>query len=145
MGGVTTARLDRDTHDHHGDPDRRSPDELGELFEASPDLGVHASAAAVVGLASGVVATVTAWFSLTEGLSVAVAVLGLLTSVVGLARASRRAVAGTAMASAGIVLSLVAGAAYGLRYLGFDTALGDDLLPTLHDALVALRDLLPRG
>jgi hypothetical protein len=118
-------------------------DQLDELFTASPDLGVHAAATAVLGLALGTTAVATATFSLTEGLSTVLAALGLVVSVLGLARASRPAVAGTAMASAGIVLSLVAGAAYGLRYVGFDTALGDDLLPALHSGLVALRDLLP--
>lgn len=116
---------------------------LAELFDASPDLGVRVSAAAVAGFVLGLGSVATALFSLTLGLSVGLAALGLLVSVVGLARASRPVVAGGSLAGAGAVLSLAAGSLFGLGFLGIDATVGDGLLDSLRGALTALNDLLP--
>ena len=116
---------------------------LTALFESSPAVGVRTSAPAEIAFLAGLVAAFTAPFTLTMALSAGIAVLGLMTSVVGLARASRPAMAGGLLVSVGLVLSLAALALVGLRYAGIDTAVGDPLLPTLADWLNALNGLLP--
>lgn len=116
---------------------------LGVLFESSPDLGVRTSAAAVVGFLAGLCALVTSPFSLTMALSIGLAAVALVSSVIGLARASRATIAGGLLASMGLVLSLATAALIGLRYAGIDTTFGDDVLPTLADWLASLNDLVP--
>lgn len=122
-----------------------TPDEdaLGELFERSPARVVHTSAAAEIAFLSGLLALLAVPFSLMAGLCVGLSALGLVTSIVGLARASRPAVAGGLLASIGLVLSLGTLTLVGLRYLGIDTEVGDAALPTLADWLAALNSLLP--
>jgi hypothetical protein len=119
-------------------------DGLGELFDSSPARPVHTSAAAEVAFLSGLVSVLAAPFSLLLALSAGVAVLGLVSSVAGLARSSRAYVAGSVLASVGLVLSLAALALVGLRYAGIDTAVGDSFVPTLVDWLTSLNTLLPR-
>ena len=70
-------------------------------------------------------------FSLAMALCVALAAVALVSSVVGMARASRPDVAGGLLASVGMVLALATLALVGLRYIGLDTAFGDGLAPTL--------------
>ena len=82
-------------------------------------------------------------FSLMTAVCVGLSVLGLVTSIVGLARASKPAVSGGLLASIGLVLSLGTLTLVGLRYLGIDTAVGDAAVPTLADWLAALNTLLP--
>jgi hypothetical protein len=117
--------------------------DLGALFESSPARPVHTSAAAEVAFLSGMVALLAVPFSLTMALGLGLSVVGLVTSLVGMARSSRPAVAGGLLASVGLVLSLSTLALIGLRYLGIDTAIGDSLAPTLADWLTALNDLVP--
>ncbi len=119
-------------------------DPLGELFVRSPALPAHTSAAAEVGFLAGLVAVVAVPFSLMTAVCVGLAAVALVTSVLGLARASRPLVAGGLLASIGLVLSLVTFALVGLRYLGIDTAVGDSTVPTIADWLRTLNDLLPR-
>lgn len=118
-------------------------DALGALFDSSPAREVHTSAAAGTAFLAGLVATLAAPFSLMLAVCLGLSVLGLVTSVVGLARSSRPAVAGGLLASVGLVLSLLALALVGLRYLGIDTAFGDALAPMLTDWLTALNTLVP--
>lgn len=89
------------------------------------------------------VAVVASPFSLLLGAVLVLAAVGLVTAVVGLARASRPGVSGTTMAALGMVLALGAGAVVGLRYLGVDTSVGDGVVPELRDALAALTALFP--
>jgi hypothetical protein len=121
-------------------PDR---DALDALFESSPALGVHTSAAAVTAFSVGLAGAVAAPFSLMLATCLGLGALGVVTSIVGLARASRPTVAGGLLAAIGLVLSLATLAAVGLRYAGIDTAVGDDLLPTLGDWLRTLNNQVP--
>ena len=130
------------THDlAHGQD--RDEDALDALFASSPDRPVHTSAAAVLAFVLGLLASVAAPFSLMLALAGGLAVIGLVSSVVGMARASRPDVAGGVLAPLGLCLSVVALAELGLRYLGLDTAFGDALLPTLGGWLHSLNGLLP--
>jgi hypothetical protein len=122
---------------------RRIEADLGELFERSPADGAHTASAAAISLVLGLVAMVTVPFTVTYGLSVMVAGLCVVTSVVGLAQASRHGVAGTVLAASGLVLSLTALALVGLRFVGLDTAFGDGILPDLRSVLDALTALVP--
>jgi hypothetical protein len=119
-------------------------DGLGALFESSPARPVHTSAAAEIAFLAGVVGAFAVPFSLMTALCLGFGALGVVTSVVGLARASRPHTAGGLLASVGLVLSLATLALVGLRYAGIDTAVGDALIPTLNDWLTSLNTLVPR-
>lgn len=136
---MTTQDLGRDVQ--QGAP--TEDDHLGELFDRSPALPVHTSAAAEVAFLAGLVAVVSVPFSLMTAVCLGLAAVALVSSVVGLARASRPLVAGTLLASIGLVLALATFALVGLRYLGIDTTVGDAAVPTLTDWLRSLNDLLP--
>ena len=143
---MTASRLDPSYRERMSELDPADPsgeDALSALLEASPDLQVHTSAAANLGFILGLTALVASPFSLLMALSAGLAAVALVVSVVGLARASRAVVAGTVLASAGLVLSLLAGTVVGLRYVGIDTTVGDATVPGMHDALVWLNSLLP--
>jgi hypothetical protein len=118
-------------------------DALGALFDSSPARDVHTSAAAGTAFLAGLVAALAAPFSLMLAVCLGIAVLALVTSVVGLARSSRPAVAGGLLASVGLVLGLLALTLVGLRYLGIETAFGDALVPTLTEWLTTLNGLVP--
>ena len=122
---------------------RRTGSDLGELFDRSPADAAHTASAAGISLVLGLAAVATAPFSLTYGLCVMLAGLCVVTSIVGLAQASRVGVAGSTLAAAGLVLSLAALALVGLRFAGLDTAFGDELVPQLRSSLEALTELVP--
>lgn len=123
-----------------------SPEDGGSLealFEGSPDLEAHTSAAAETGFLLGLMALVAAPFSMMYAVSVGAGVLAFLLGLVGVATTSRpniagRALAPLALACAGTALLLV-----GMRYLGVDTAFGDGLLPTIRDWLDNLNARIP--
>ncbi|MET0997311.1 MAG: hypothetical protein ABWX73_01235 [Marmoricola sp.] len=117
--------------------------DLGELFERSPASLVHTSAAALIAFGTGLVALLGAPFPLMLAVSLGLSVLALVSSVIGLAQSSRPEVAGSLLASIGLVLSLATFSLIGLRYLGIDTTLGDWFVPALVDWLTALNDLVP--
>ena len=119
-------------------------DRLRALFESSPASTVHTSVAAEVAFLAGLVAVLAAPFALMLAVCLGLSGLGVVTSVIGLARSSRPAVAGGLLASVGLVLSLATLGLIGVRYLGIDTAVGDAAVPTLVDWLAALNDLVPR-
>ena len=118
-------------------------DALGALFESSPARVVRTSAAAEVAFLCGLVAVLAVPFSLMAAVCVGLSAVGLVTSIVGLARASKPGVSGGLLASIGLVLSLATLSLVGLRYLGIDTAVGDAAVPTLADWLAGLNTLLP--
>jgi hypothetical protein len=124
-------------------PTDDSSDALGRLFEASPAYDVQTSAAAETGFVLGLLAAVTVPFSLTMALSVVLGGVALVSSIVGLARASKPRFTGGVLASLGLVLALLSLALVGLRYLGLDTAVGDDFVPTMRDWMTSLNGLLP--
>lgn len=116
---------------------------LGTLFDASPAPEVATSAAAETAFVAGLLAVLAVPFALSMALSLALACVALVTSVIGLARASRPHVAGGLLASLGLVLAIASFAVVGLRYAGIDTAFGDDLVPHLRDWMTSLDGLLP--
>ena len=124
-------------------PDDDVPGALGTLFDSSPAKSVQTSAAAVIAFACGLLGILAVPFALTMALSAGLAAVALVASIVGMARASRPAVAGGLLASAGMVLALATLALVGLRYLGLDTAFGDGSVPTIRDGLDWLNGLLP--
>ena len=117
---------------------------LQGLLAASPDRGVHTSAAAEIGFVLGLVALAAAPFSGTYALALAAGTLGFVFGFVGLASTSRPDVAGQALAPLGLLLGCVAMVLVGLRYLGVDTAFGDDLVPTLRGWMESLNSRIPR-
>jgi hypothetical protein len=117
---------------------------LSDVFDASPDYPSHTSLAAELGLLLGLAALVTAPFSVMLAVSLGLAVLGLVCAMVGIVTTSRRDVTGGALAPLGLLCSFVALALLGLRYLGVDTAFGDQLVPDLQAVLEFLNSRLPR-
>ncbi len=116
---------------------------LGALFVSSPARRVRTSAASETAFVAALVAIVTVPFSATLGLATILAAVALLTSILGLARSSRPAVAGSLLAAVGLVLALTTLAIVGLRYLGIDIAIADPLAGSLPDWLATLNALLP--
>ena len=118
-------------------------DDFDEVFNASPDREVHTSAAAEMAFLLGLVAFVAAPFSVMHGVSLATGVVGFFAALVGVASTSRPDVAGRVLAPLGLFLALAALVLVGMRYLGADTAFGDDLLPTLRGWLDSLNSRVP--
>ena len=116
---------------------------LGTLFDSSPARSVQTSVAALAAFVLALLALLAMPFAVAMTLSAAMAAVALVSSVVGMAMASRPAVAGGLLASVGMVLALVTLSLIGLRYVGLDTAFGDGIAPTLVDWLDALNTLLP--
>jgi hypothetical protein len=116
---------------------------LQSLLDASPDRGVHTSVAAEIAFVLGLVALVATPFSVAYALSLVTGVLGVVFGVVGLATTSRPNVAGRALAPLGICLGCAAMVVVGLRYLGVDTAFGDDLVPHLQGWMESLNSYIP--
>ena len=143
---MTTQRLsheparDRSAHD---EPDARDG-ALDDLFDRSPAPSARTSAAAEVGFLTGLTGVVASVFSLLLGLSMVLAAVALVCSVLGLAKASRRGVAGGILASLGLVCAVAVAGLVALRYAGIDTAVGDGVVPTLTDGLRSLNALFPR-
>jgi hypothetical protein len=116
---------------------------LGVLFDSSPARPVQTSIAAVIAFVLALLAVLAVPFSLTMGLSLGMAGVALVSSIIGMALASKPDVAGGLLASIAMVLALATLAAIGLRYIGVDTTFGDGLTPTLTDWLTSLNALLP--
>jgi hypothetical protein len=117
--------------------------DLGALFDRSPADPAHTAPAAEVSFVLGLVAVAISPFTLTYGLCVMLAGLCVVSSVIGLAQASRPTAAGSTLAATGLVLSLAALTVVGLRFLGVDTSFGDALVPHLRSVLQSLSDLVP--
>ncbi|MCW2847357.1 MAG: hypothetical protein JWR90_1331 [Marmoricola sp.] len=145
---MTTQDLGRGFRQHLAPDPAAEPaiveDELGALFETSPAIPVHTSVAAELGFLAGLVSVLAAPFPLMRVLCLGLAALALVCSIVGLARASRAWVAGTLLASIGLVLSLATFALIGLRYAGIDTTVDSSVVPTFVDWLTSLNALVPR-
>ena len=70
-------------------PDDNSPGTLGTLFEASPSRSVSTSAAAEAAFVLGLLAVLAVPFPLAMALCLGGAAVALVSSIVGMARASR--------------------------------------------------------
>ena len=117
---------------------------LSALFDSSPDLGVHTSAAAEGGFVLGIFALLAAPFSIMHAVALGVGALAGVLAFAGMVATSRPTVAGGALVPAGLAFSFMAVALVGLRYLGLDTAFGDEFLPTLGEWLRTLNSEFPR-
>lgn len=117
---------------------------LDALFESSPDLEVHTSAAAELAFLLGLVALASAPFSVMHSVSLLAGIASFALAFVGVATTSRPNVAGGALAPFGLLFAFIALAMVGLRYLGLDTAVGDALAPTIRDWLDWLNASLPQ-
>lgn len=117
---------------------------LDALFEASPDLGVHTSATAEGGLILGLAALLAAPFSVTHGLTLVLGLAGGLLALRGLAATSNANVAGRALAPWGLASAILALLVVAPRYLGVETAFGDELLPWLRALLEDLNARIGR-
>lgn len=117
---------------------------LDGLFEGSPDLGVHTSATAETAFLLGLVAAACAPFSVMHAVALATGAAAFLLGLVGVILTSRPNVAGTMLSPVGLGLAAVALITVGVRYLGLDTAYGDDALPTIRSWLDAFNATLPR-
>jgi len=129
-------------HDPEAEP-AMLEDGLGALFDSSSARPVHTSAAAEIAFLTGLLSVLAVPFSLTMALCLGLAGFGLVTSILGLARSSRPDVAGTFLASLGLVLSLATLGLVALRYAGIDTTVGDSWVPTIVDWLTSLNTLVP--
>ncbi len=116
---------------------------LQGLMDASPDREVHTSVAAETAFILGLVALVATPFSVMHALSMATGVLGIMFGFVGMATTSRPNVAGRVIAPLGLLFGCTALVVVGLRYLGVDTAFGDDLVPTLRAWMENLNSRIP--
>lgn len=116
---------------------------ISELFDASPEVEAHTSLAAELALLLGLAALLVSPFSVMFAVSAGLAVLGFLFAMVGLATTSRRDVTGGLLVPLGLVFSLATFTVLGLRYLGIDTAFGDELMPHLRAWLEFLNSRLP--
>jgi hypothetical protein len=119
-------------------------DGLEALFESSPDLSVHTSAAAEAGFVLGLVALAAAPFSVMYVVSLGAAASGMFLALVGVVTTSSARIAGRALAPLGALFCFVALVLVGLRYLGVGTAFGDDLVPTIKGWLDALNSRFPQ-
>ena len=116
---------------------------LQGLMDASPERMVHTSVAAETAFLLGLVALVATPFSVMHALSLATGVLGFMFGFVGMATTSRPNVAGRALAPLGLLFGCAALVVVGLRYIGVDTAFGDELVPTLRDWMENLNSRVP--
>ncbi len=113
-------------------------------FDSAPDPGVHTSVAAETAFVLGLVALAATPFSVMHAVSLATGVVCFVFGFVGLASTSRPNVAGGALAPLGLLFGCAALVVVGLRYLGVDTAFGDELLPTLSKWMEELNSRVPR-
>ena len=125
-------------------PASPEPEGIDALFETSPDPDVHTSAAAETGFLLGLVALVAAPFSVMHSIALGSGLLGALLAFRGLAATSSAHVAGRALAPVGLILAALALLLVSVRYLGLETAFGDELLPTLRDWLEDLNTRVAR-
>ena len=123
-----------------------TPDDNGiqRLFDSSPDLGGHTSAAAEAGMLLGLVALGSAPFGVMHVITLGTGAVALLLALVGVVTTSRPNVSGQALAPLGVTFALVALGLVGLRYLGLDTAFGDPYVPTIGAWLEGLNSRFPR-
>lgn len=119
-------------------------DGIQRLFDSSPDVEVHTSAAAGGAFLLGLVGLVAAPFAVMHVVAMGVATVGVVLALVGVATTSRPNVGGRALAPLGLVFAVISLVVVGLRYLGLDTAFGDRFVPTIGGWLEGLNSRFPR-
>lgn len=111
---------------------------IDALLDSSPDRGVHTSAAAETALLLALVGLAASPFTLMQGTVLAISGSAFVLGLVGVVSTSNPYVAGRGLVPVSLVAALVALVLVGLRYVGVDTAFGDDLLPAIADLLAAV-------
>jgi hypothetical protein len=117
---------------------------LGALMAYSPESQVHMSVAAESAFLLGLGALLTAPFSALFAVTVLLAVAATAVGIVGMITTRDPELAGSALAPLGMMIGLVAAGLVGLRYLGLDTAFGDDFAPWFWQTLQTLNGHLPQ-
>jgi hypothetical protein len=117
---------------------------LGALMATSPESRVHMSVAAETAFLLGLVALLTSPFSALFAITVLLSVVAVCFGVVGMITTREPELAGSALAPLGLFGGLVALLLVGLRYVGLDTAFGDDAVPWVWDRLQQLNGMLPQ-
>jgi uncharacterized membrane protein HdeD (DUF308 family) len=117
---------------------------LSALMAASPEPRAHMSVAAESTLLLGLGALLAAPFSAFFAVGLVFGVTAVCCGVVGMITTRGPDVAGSALSAVGLFCGLAALALVGLRYLGLDTAFGDDLGPWLLDLLDRWSSRLPQ-
>lgn len=116
---------------------------LRALFESSPAVRVHTSAAAETAFLLGLIALCAAPFAMMHVLTLVLGGLSIFFAIAGVATSSRPNVSGSALAGLGVLFACIALMLVGLRYLGLDTAFGDSWVPTIRGWLDNLNSLIP--
>jgi hypothetical protein len=117
---------------------------LGALMAQSPESRAHMSMAAEAAFLFGLTALLVAPFSELFSITILLTIAAFCCGVAGMITTREPELAGSAMSPLGMFLGLVAAAMVGLRYLGLDTAFGDDLAPAFWEQLQQWNSRLPR-
>jgi uncharacterized membrane protein HdeD (DUF308 family) len=117
---------------------------LSALMAASPEPRAHMSVAAESTLLLGLGALLAAAFSATFAVALVLGATAVLCGVVGMITTRGADVAGSALSGVGLFCGLGTLALVGLRYLGLDTAVGDELGPVLLDRVEEWSSRLPQ-
>lgn len=117
---------------------------LQDLFDSSPESRAHTSVAAETALLTGVVALLTAPFSILYGVSAVAAVVALLCGLVALVTTRRPELAGSALGAFGLCFGLLAAALLAVRFAGVNTTLGDTVITWFADLLQRANAHLPQ-
>lgn len=110
----------------------------------SPESRAHMSVAGELTFLLGLGALLTAPFSDLFGVTLLLAAAALCCGVVGMITTRGSEIAGGALSAVGLFGGLVGGVLVGLRYLGLDTAVGDDVAPWFWDQLLRWNSSLPQ-
>jgi hypothetical protein len=125
----------------HGSSSRGDVGLQGLFDQAEPRA--RTSAAAEIALVCGLGALLTVPFSLLLGLSAVLATVAVVSGLIGLITTNRPDVAGSALTGFGTCFGLIVWVLIGMRYLGIDTAFGDEAVPWLADQLHRWNTWLP--
>ncbi|GAA1563469.1 hypothetical protein GCM10009789_15700 [Kribbella sancticallisti] len=117
---------------------------LQALIDSSPAPRAHTSVAAETALVCGLGAVLTAPFSILFGVAAVLGTVAVLSGMIGLITTHRPDVAGSALTAFGACLGGFAIALIGVRYLGLDSAFGDQLVPWVADQLQHWNTKLPQ-
>ncbi len=117
---------------------------LGALMAYSPESRVHMSVAAESAFLFGLGALLTAPFSALFAVTGLLAVVATGLGIIGMITTRDPDLAGSALAPLGMMIGLLAAGLVALRYLGLDTAFGDQFGPWFWHALQSLNAQLPQ-
>jgi hypothetical protein len=117
---------------------------LRELMSRSPDAQAHMSVAAELTFLLGVASLLVAPFSALFAVTLVAAVAASCSGIAGMITTRGPNIAGGALSAVGLFAAVAAAVLVGLRYLGLDTAFGDDLAPGLWEQVQRWSSRLPQ-